>query len=303
MSSPRRLSFHIVNVFTTTRYQGNPLALVHVPPTESKNLTQEHKQTIAREFNLSETVFIHEGSPDLPPDAPIRMDIFTTEEELPFAGHPTVGSSWFLLSRPGENRKEITLQIKAGNMPVALLDSGRVRVKVPTDFKEHRPVAVPLIKSAQTNLREIDYGNGADGAEAVASIVKGVTYVLLRLNSEGALEKLQGTSGRIEVPGLGEWQGFVGLYAFYEQENGNVRARMFMGNLEDPATGSAAATLGGWLGRQKGPGKWRFEVIQGVEMGRKSEIEVFVEVGEGGVVGGIDLSGNAVEVAEGSIVF
>jgi PhzF family phenazine biosynthesis protein len=303
MPSSKKLSFHIIDVFTATRYQGNPLAIVHVPLAESKNLTQEQKQTIAREFNLSETVFIHENSPDLTPDVPINIDIFTTDEELPFAGHPTVGSSWFLLSRPGGRRKEIILKTKAGNMPAALLDSGRVRVKIPTDFKEHHAIALPLYKSAQTNLRGIDYANATDGAEAVASIVKGVTYVLLRLNSESALEKLQGVSGRIELPGLGEWQGFVGLYAYYEHQNGNVRARMFMGNLEDPATGSAAATLGGWLGRRKGSGKWTFEVIQGVEMGRRSEIEVFVEIGEDGRVEGIELSGNAVEVAEGSIAF
>ncbi|EKM77774.1 hypothetical protein AGABI1DRAFT_115037 [Agaricus bisporus var. burnettii JB137-S8] len=250
---------------------------------------------------------MHEGSLDPnTSDAPVKIDIFTTEEELPFAGHPTVGSSWFLLSGPGrvgKQRKEIVLQTKAGNMPATLLDSGRVRVKVHTDYKEHPAIAFPWIKSAQINLQGADYANGTDGAEAVVSIVKGVSYVLLRLNSEDALKRLQGTSGRIEVPGLGEWQGFVGLYAFYEKEDGNVRTRMFAGNLEDPATGSAAATLGGWLGRQKGAGKWTFEIIQGVEMGRKSEIEVFVEAGEGNRVERVELSGNAVEVAEGSIAF
>lgn len=303
--SSNKLNFHTIDVFTATRYQGNPLAIVHVPVAESAKLTQERKQLIAREFNLAETVFMHENPPDLAPDAPVKIDIFTTEEELPFAGHPTVGSSWFLLSGPGQagkNRKEITLKTKAGNIPAALQSSGKVRIQVPADFKDHDPVPLVRFKSAQVNLQGTDYVNGSDGAEAVASIVKGVSYVLLKMKSEDALGRLQGTVEKMEVPWLGEWQGFVGLYAFYEREDGVIRTRMFTGLFEDPATGSAASSLAGWLGKQKGPGKWIFEIVQGVELGRRGEMEVQVEVGEDGEVKRIELSGHAVEVGEGSIV-
>lgn len=86
------LSFNTLDVFTNARYSGNPLAIVHVPA--GLDLSQTRKQAIAREFNLSETVFLHPAVPGSPNVFPV--DIFTADEELPFAGHPTVGSGWFL---------------------------------------------------------------------------------------------------------------------------------------------------------------------------------------------------------------
>ncbi|KAF5353987.1 hypothetical protein D9756_007071 [Leucocoprinus leucothites] len=296
-----KLTFQTIDVFTKTRYIGNPLAIVHVPASESARLTQEQKQLIAREFNLSETVFMHGNTLGASPDTAVKIDIFTTEEELPFAGHPTIGSSWYLLTKSGETRKEVTLKTKAGEIPATLEDSGRVRLQVPIDFKEHDPIQLSWLKSAQLDLQATDYASGANGTETVASIVKGMNFVLLRLNSEDALRRLKGYTKRILVPWLGEWQGFVGLYAFYEREDGVVRTRMFSETLEDPATGSAASTLAGWLGKRKGPGKWRFEIVQGVEMGRRSDIEVQVEVGSDGEVSNVELGGEAVEVMKGTI--
>lgn len=298
-----RFNFRIIDVFTNTRFIGNPLAIVHVPVTGSANLTQDRKQLVAREFNLSETVFMHDNPPDAAPDTPVKIDIFTTEEELPFAGHPTVGSSWYLLSKAGggRQRKGVTLRTKAGDIPAIPQDSGRVRLRVPIDFKEHGPIQLPWLKSAQPDLSATDYAEGSDGKEPVASIVKGMNFVLLKLNSEDALKRLKGVTQRIEVPWLGEWQGLVGLYAFYEGEGGLVRTRMFMDTVEDPATGSAASTLAAWLGKRKGPGKWKFEIVQGVEMGRRSDIEVQVEVGRDGEVAKVELGGEAVQVMEGVI--
>jgi PhzF family phenazine biosynthesis protein len=86
-SSSNKLEFAIVDVFTDKRYEGNPLAIVRVPA--SSNLTQEQKQNIAREFNLSETTFLHEPTGN--EFGVWTVDIFTIHEELPFAGHPTIG--------------------------------------------------------------------------------------------------------------------------------------------------------------------------------------------------------------------
>jgi len=297
-----RLTFRIIDVFTKTKFTGNPLAIVHVPASESVQLSRAQKQLIAREFNLSETVFMYDTSPDTSPDAPVKIDIFTTETELPFAGHPTVGSSWYLLTKAaGGERKQITLRTKAGDIPAVLQDSGKVRLQVPIDFKEHKPVDLAWFRSAQSDLQVTDYASGIGVNEVVVSIVKGMTVVLLKLNSEDALRRLKGVVGKIEVPWLGEWQGLVGLYAFYEDNNGVVKTRMFLETLEDPATGSAASALAGWLGKRKGPGRWRFEIVQGVEMGRRSDIEVYVEVGVDGEVRKIELGGEAVEVMEGFI--
>ncbi|KAJ3901158.1 PhzF family phenazine biosynthesis protein, partial [Lentinula edodes] len=102
------IPFHTVDVFTQTRFLGNPLAIVllHHPSSSSDSsdpkprppvLTQHQKQLIAREFNLSETVFIHITQSNYDdPSVPFAIDIFTTTEELPFAGHPTIGAGWFL---------------------------------------------------------------------------------------------------------------------------------------------------------------------------------------------------------------
>lgn len=206
-----KLAFNILDVFTTTKYLGNPLAIVHVPATQSVNLTQEQKFRIAREFNLSETVFLHENPDDTTAaDAGVKIDIFTPKEELTFAGHPTIGSSWFLLIGPGSRgrvQEVVRLRAKGGDILATRQDSGRVRLQVPVDFKEHDGVRLSSFKSAQSNLRADDYTNGLDGAEGVASIVKGTTFVLLRLSSEDALGRLQGTTHQFDVPNLGEWRG------------------------------------------------------------------------------------------------
>ncbi|KAF5353986.1 hypothetical protein D9756_007070 [Leucocoprinus leucothites] len=303
--SATKLEFQVIDVFTSTKYTGNQLAIVHIPPMLSDTITQEQKLSVAREFNLSETIFMHDNPPDAAPDAPVRADIFTTEQELPFAGHPTVGSSWYLLAGPGsvgKERKAITLKTKAGPIRAVLQESGRVLEQVPLDFKEHEPIQISWFKSAQPNLQATDFASGVDGKDAVASVVKGVNFVLLRVNSEEALKNLQTVPGIIDIPWLGEWQGFVALYAFYEREDGVVRTRFFRDTWEDAATGAAASTLGGWLGKRKGEGKWKIEIVQGVEVGRRSEIEVQVEVGSDGNVKKVELGGEAVLVMEGAIV-
>ena len=128
-----------------------------------------------------------------------------------------------------------------------------------------------------------------------------MTFLLLPLTSEDALSRLQPPPERISVEELGEWDGFVGLYFFHKREDGSLRTRMFDGPLEDPATGSAAAALSGWLARERGQGAWAFNLVQGVEMGRISEIEVIVGVNASGEVEKVELGGSAVEVMEGTI--
>ncbi|KAF8066645.1 hypothetical protein FPV67DRAFT_1199758 [Lyophyllum atratum] len=289
-----KLRFVQLDVFTTTRFLGNPLAIVHLP--EKVELSQVQKQRIAAEFNLSETVFLHESSES---DAPTTIDIFTTTEELPFAGHPTIGSGWYLLSQsPGKDT--VTLRTKAGDIPV-VRNGERVVLQVPIDFKVQDPFSQLSLKALQPRLGDADYVNGRGGAEAMVSIVKGMTFVLLQLASEEALAAMQPYPSRFITASLGEWAGFVGVYAFFERGDGVVRTRMFDGTLEDPATGSAAATLGGWLGKRRGEGRWKIEIVQGVEMGRKSEIWVEVVVGGDGEVERIDLGGAAVDVMEGWI--
>ncbi|CAK5276696.1 unnamed protein product [Mycena citricolor] len=292
------LRFTKLDVFTSTPFSGNPLAIVHVPP--NVTLSQDEKQLVAREFNLSETVFHHEqDSHD-----PVTIDIFTTTEELPFAGHPTIGSGFHLLSI-APDRDTVTLRTKAGDIPV-VQEGGMVKLQVPIDFKTHPSLAIPQLKTPQAALHDADFVHGRTGAEACASIVKGMTFVLLALASEDALARMGPYPARLTVPDaetvLGPWGvGFAGVYAFFERADGVVRTRMFDGTLEDPATGSAASTLAGWLALRRGPGVHVVDILQGVEMGRRSEIKVTVRVGDDGVIQRIELEGAAVKVMEGFV--
>lgn len=121
MSSPMQLEFVTVDVFTSNPYEGNPLAIVRIPA--GVTVSQEQKQTIAREFNLSESTFLHEKSSDAQGDAWV-VDIFLTTAEIPFAGHPTIGTACYVLGRVAEERGikdgviEASFQLKAG--PVGL---------------------------------------------------------------------------------------------------------------------------------------------------------------------------------------
>ena len=122
-------------------------------------------------------------------------------------------------------------------------------------FKVHAAQTIPSVKEAQPRLADSDYKNGSSGAEGCASVVKGMTFLLLALSSEDALARLQPYPRRLVIPNaeteLGAWGvGFAGTYAFFEKPEADgvttIRTRMFDGPLEDPATGSAACTLGGW---------------------------------------------------------
>jgi PhzF family phenazine biosynthesis protein len=110
-----QLSFTTLDVFTATRYNGNPLAIIRVPASEKTNLTQEQKLKIAAEFNLSEIVFLHIPAP-ASDFKEVDIDIFTSLAEVPFAGHPTIGTSHYLLNELGEETEAIVT--KAGRIPI-----------------------------------------------------------------------------------------------------------------------------------------------------------------------------------------
>ncbi|KAJ7585247.1 phenazine biosynthesis PhzF protein [Mycena floridula] len=290
-------AFTTVDVFTETRFLGNPLAIVQVPAGSA--LSQQTKQTIAREFNLSETVILHEPNPDSPLTFPI--DIFTVESELPFAGHPTVGTGWLLLSR-NPNAESITLRTKAGDVPVLREGNGRVKVRAPINLKVHKPFLLPAsFKSSQ--LKPEDYVHGLKGPEPLASPVRGINFVLMQLTSEAALSSMNPLP-KVEIPAEHlepGWTGFNATFVYVDMGDGKLRTRMFEGSFEDPATGAASITLAGYLAQKKGPGEWKFDLVQGVEIGRRSEIQVHVKVGEAGNVEKIELGGNAVQIMKGII--
>jgi PhzF family phenazine biosynthesis protein len=290
-----QLSFATLDVFTSTPYFGNPVAIVKLPTTTS--LKQEQKQLVAREFNLSETVFLHEQTPEDADNGIVRIDIFTPWTEIPFAGHPTVGTSNYLL-RDLNARNFKTLVMKAGKIPVRLSDDGK---------------AIQLEVVHNVHVHDQPFRGEYFGHFPVVSIVKGMTFILAKIENLEELSR-QNKSYRDDsyncLDALDEgWQ--VGLCATYfyvdlgVDESGVRQLRTRCQSMrEDPATGSAASALCSYLSLSENPGAMacKYKVTQGVEMGRKSEIGVEVTTKDDrNAIEKVVLSGTAVKVMEGLI--
>ena len=316
------IRFVTLDVFTSQAYSGNPLGVVFLPDEKSSQippLTQRQKQTIAREFNLSETIFVYPGEGETR-----TIDIFTTDMELPFAGHPTIGAASWFLSLGGTSSPVNRLITKSGEIPIAVQQSGPSRgggvvAKIAHNVHLH---------SAKFPLRELlrlhptlspFFPADAEGSEAVSfpvfSIVRGMTQIHVQLPSLEALAAVTPSAGgELVAADSGyldeEWATGLALVYFYVRDVENsetgasvIRTRSIVGNLEDPATGSAASGLAAYLtltGGQKGP--HRYEIVQGVEMDRRSVIGVGVTVNEQGLIDTVELKGSAVKVSEGSIL-
>jgi pre-mRNA-processing factor 19 len=327
MNMATSLEFYTLDVFTGTRFLGNPLAVVLVPAELKSALSQETKQKIAREFNLSETVFLHHDADTTKTSRDIN--IFTTFSEITFAGHPTIGTAALVLHYLGWSQVT-TLVTLAG--PISIVPttaqgySAGISATIPHAVKIHRRVLKDVLP---IHTSDIERGLSSDSTirdaelDAVpVSIVRGMTFLMVKLDNLEDLAKV-GTGSKLNFdkikPDLldqGEWmQGFVGRYYYVvveepqvndTQKTWKVRTRMVELESEDPATGSAASALSSYLALGDGgnPGRYRFEIAQGVEMGRHSDILVDLETEavDGAVqVKDVVLGGQAVVVMKGSI--
>lgn len=335
----RKLSFATLDVFTDTRFKGNPLAIVQIP--NNLKLEQNRKQAIASEFNLSETVFLHHEENDERLEN-IRIDIFTTSAEIPFAGHPTIGTICHLCADrrpPSDFVDRFTLHTKAG--PVAAsFDHGTrsATADIPHNVKLHQAsVHWKYILELQPSLLQGQAGEEQrqpdgwtrrhDGSAAefpVVSIVDGMSFVLVRFPLvDKYLEEVRSDQGALKPAGVAKldegWAaGFLGLYYYVilpdeGDEIVRIRARMIEQNAgEDPATGSAASALASYLsltefkkGREGGRcscSSCTYEIVQGVEIGRGSKLVVKVVLADdGNSVKQVLLTGSAVTVMQGSL--
>jgi len=289
----RRL--YTLDVFTSKQYAGNPLAVV----TDGDGITQAKMQAIAREMNLSETVFVQRPTNN---GALARLRIFTTARELPLAGHPVIGT-WFLLAELGvvpaaEGPVQIMQQTGAGILPVEL------------SFHDGRPVRVTMTqKPARFVLAKLNRNALAEALGLKASdfdpslqpefVSTGISNLMLPLRNRKVLAKIH-----LNMRALAQLISRNGVmaYCFALGSKGKAFARGMLpwGLVEDPATGSAGGSLGAYLaqrGRLK-PGE-TLTIMQGVEMGRPSEIQVEVTSERGKLVPKV--SGSAVRVFEGHI--
>ncbi|CZT51843.1 related to phenazine biosynthesis protein phzC [Rhynchosporium secalis] len=334
-SHPLTLPFTTLDVFTSTVYTGNPLAIVRIPSPLRDSITQQQKQQIAAEFNLSETIFLHEQvDPSLPE---WDVEIFTLDAELPFAGHPVIGTAAYVLgvlgAGGGKGKGRGRLGTRAGFVDIALVYdeerqeddeegfiepnmSSRVSADLPHHVHTHAHTIGDLERPIP-GLSLLPSIRAAELAAPLVSFVKGMTFLLVRLSSLEQLADVQLVGEDVSFHGVldeGWRMGFVAKYYYVvlENEDGKgtmaIRSRMLEVAMEDPATGTAASALSCYLALH-GAGSERmrrFEVTQGVEMGRKSVIgvEVFLAQGraeEERVVEGVRISGNAVVVMEGNL--
>jgi trans-2,3-dihydro-3-hydroxyanthranilate isomerase len=298
-----RRRFHTLDVFTETKLAGNPLAVVH----DSEGLDTAMMQAITREFNLAETVFI------LPPDDPVntaKIRIFTPARELPFAGHPTVGTAVLLATLRAPE------MLKGSGIVVALEENiGLVKVEVTQrpDRAARGVFAIPKLPERKPTPRDpqllaaalgLDGKDIGFGAFAPCDVSAGVLFTMMPVASIEALGRARAQLGAaFDLAFAGPEPTAAYLYAPDGPQR--WRTRMFapsMGIAEDPATGGAAAGFAGVIMAFEGPtnGEHQHIITQGVEMGRPSEIILTLRV-ERGRLAEASIGGTAVILSEGTL--
>lgn len=293
--SYRKLRMYWVDVFAERRFEGNQLAVF----TDASRLTAAEMQSIAREMNLSESIFITgvEFGKDAGMVFPAR--IFTKEGELPFAGHPTLGASYIL--RGIYCTDSIRLKLKVGTITVGFTRTegtvfGEMVQKGPAFGKLHpKEKVAPLLGIDPDDI---------DDSLPLQTVSTGNPFVLVPLRS---LEKLK--TIRPDVRGMEDYLKGTDARSFYltsretQDREAILHARMIAGDGEDPATGSAAGPAAAWL-LQNGvmePEKQHW-IEQGIEMGRPSRIFVRGEM-QSGKPANIRVGGHCVMVVDGELEY
>ena len=296
-----------LDVFTQTPLAGNPLAVFP----DAHGLSDTEMQALAREMNLSETTFI------LPRDAAIegregkKVRIFTVETELPFAGHPTLGTSLYLYASESNQKKpaEIVLDLKAGKVPVRFTPNSenaeqeRVDAQVFGEMRQRDPeFGKPL--SREDVARVIGIAVDEISSEwPIQPVSTGLTFTIVPFRDRQKLSDL-----KFNYIQAADFLKNSGANFFYflcpERREGGLeaRARMFFYGGEDPATGSAAGCAASWMVKH-GVAKNDEQVVirQGAECRRPSEMHVCA-TREGGRVTNVRVGGYAVEILRGTVM-
>ena len=277
------LAYHVVDVFTDRPFAGNALAVV----LDADALSTEQLAALAREFNLSETAF---PLRDDTGEADYRLRIFTPGSELPFAGHPSVGAAWVMLSLGRVAEGRAVMRCGAGLLPLNVSES-RVELTAGTPSAGAPVDAEPLLRAVGLSLA--DLGNAPP---RVCST--GLTQAFVEVVSSDAVRRARAAGA---VPGVET----VSVFA-WEAATRTAHTRVFAGLVgvpEDPATGSAASAFGAWLaasGYVPADGETSYVVTQGAEIGRPSRIEGTV-VTRGGAAVECRVAGSVQPVATGTI--
>jgi len=292
----RRFPFVQFDVFTSEPFLGNPLAVFP----DGRGLSDGEMQAIAREMNLSETTFVLPREPGIEREHGVRVRIFTVQEELPFAGHPTLGTAFHL--RGPNSAQEVTLDLNAGTVPVRFEETpgqpvfGEMTQMNPEFGARHDREAVERAAG-------LNYGD-VDPFLPIQTVSTGVPFTIVPLRR---LEKMRNLD--VDLKGSSEYLERAGgkFFYFVTRETVDLRARlharMIFYNGEDPATGSAAGCAAAWMvANGIAQPDERALIEQGVEMQRPSRIFVRASRRDDRVVN-VRVGGNVVETVRGEIFF
>lgn len=316
----RTLTFNTVDVFTSRPFCGNSLAIVQ----QADALTDQQMQLMAREFNLPETIFI-QSAIDKTNTAKVR--IFTPVDEIPFAGHPTIGCAIFLAEKryihgsdseekgSNDDGKDFTIEIRleeaAGLVPVLVeRKQGEIGAQLTAPVVPVPATKVALDSELMLNAETASEATGVhtsdidtDNSQPM-SHAGGPTFLFVPLNNRQALSQAQTLEPTCSQ--LIRAYGATGIYVYYLDESRNaVDARMFAptaGIPEDPATGSASAILASQLqiSDQLSEGDNQFTIRQGYDMGRPSDLLLNIDFVQG-LIRSVKVSGSSTNISCGSI--
>ena len=288
--------YYICDVFTETRFGGNPLAVLP----QAEGLSTEQMQKIAREFNFSESTFVFPAKAG----HTRRVRIFTPTREIPFAGHPNVGTAFVLASTGalGGIPQSVTFEEEAGVVPIAIQAEGgrvtRCELAAPQAVSFAKTIA-PERVAAAISLTASDIVTTTH-APQVASV--GLPFVITELKDRAALGRARANPAVFESLLAEDVRPSLHFYT-HAKDGFDIRARMFAplsGVPEDPATGSATCALAGLLAHYSSErdGSFTWRIAQGVEMGRPSTL-IARAAKKAGVVEKTWVGGASVLVSEG----
>jgi trans-2,3-dihydro-3-hydroxyanthranilate isomerase len=293
--SSRQLQMVQIDVFTDRVLTGNALAVC----LDGRGLTSEQMQDIARETNLSETTFVLPGDAEAERQNAVRVRIFTVQEELPFAGHPTLGTAFVL--RGTSAASEIKLQLNVGTVPVCFEESpGRPAFGEMTQMDPK--FVVQHDREAVATALGLPIGD-LDSNLPIETISTGVPFTVTPIRTLAGLQTL-----RIDPARTSQYLAQSGGKFFYfvcretRDPGARLHARMLFYNGEDPATGSAAGCASAWMvAHGVAQPDERVLIEQGIEMKRPSRIFVRASKTDNRVVN-VRVGGNAVEVMRGQML-
>ena len=290
-----RYDFMTLDVFTDKAFGGNQLAVL----TDARGLTTEAMQTIAKEFDYPETTFV------LPPNDPAharRVRIFTPGGELPFAGHPTVGTACALVMSNSCAAGDFVLEEGVGPVSVSTRQEGgafSARLRIEREPEVPDTVPAPEDMAAVLSLQPSDILR-------VFCAGMGPRFTFAQVSSDEVVDRSQLDHQYWRGILADGWGAQVFVFAGEISDGSELYGRMFapaLGIPEDPATGAAAAAIVGTAAVTEGTGrsgKFRLDIVQGVAMGRPSYLSASAEL-EGGTVSAIEVGGDCAFVAEGKI--